>query len=74
MKFHDSLSFETRMKNLSKITPKKDMVAIMSNEYAKISGEAEEKVFGLMWQLTQDFQYRFYRKKRIKKKLKFWKK
>ena len=74
MKFHDSLSFETRMKNLSKITPKEDMVAIMSNEYAKLSGISEAKVFGLMWQLTQDFQYRFYRKKRIKKRLKFWKK
>lgn len=74
MKFHTSLSFEARMKNLSKITPKEDMVAIMSNEYAKLSGISEAKVFGLMWQLTQDFQYRFYRKKRIKKRLKFWKK
>lgn len=57
MKFHTSLSFEARMKNLSKITPKEDMVAIMSNEYAKLSGISEAKVFGLMWQLTQDFQY-----------------
>lgn len=74
MKFHNSLDFITRMKNLSKITPKEEMVAIMSNEYAKLSGIDEKKVFKTMWQLTQDFQYRFYRKKRIKKKLKFWKK
>ena len=74
MKFHDSIDFKTRMKNLSKITPHKEMVAVMSNEYAKISGENEELVFNTMWQLTEDFQYRFYRKKRIKKKLKFWKK
>jgi hypothetical protein len=74
MKFHDSLDFKTRMKNLSKITPREDMIAIMSNEYALLYGEDEAKVFGLMWQLTQDFQHRFYRKKRIKKKLKFWKK
>lgn len=74
MKFHETLDFQTRMKNLSKITPKKDMVAIMSNEYSKLSGEDENKVFSTMWQLTEDFQYRFYRKKRIKKRLKFWKK
>ena len=74
MKFHDSIDFKTRMKNLSKITPHKEMVAVMSNEYAKLSGENEELVFNTMWQLTKDFQYRFYRKKRIKKKLKFWKK
>jgi len=72
MKFHDQLSFESRMKNLSRITPKQDMIAIMSNEYAKLSGLDEQKIFSLMWKLTQEFQYRFYRKKRIKKRLKFW--
>lgn len=74
MNFHLTMPFETRMKNLSKITPKKEMVAIMSNEYAKISGEDETLVFNAMWQFTQDFQFRFHRKKRLKKKLKFWKK
>lgn len=74
MNFHDAMPFELRMKNLSRLTPKKEMVAIMSNEYALISGFPEEKVFASMWQFTQDFQYRFHRKKRIKKKLKFWKK
>lgn len=74
MKFHDSIDFQTRMKNLSKITPHREMVAVMSNEYAKLSGESEDLVFKTMWQLTEDFQYRFYRKKRIKKRLKFWKK
>lgn len=74
MKFHTQMNFETRMKNLSKITPKKEMVAVMSSEYAKLSGIAEDKVFGTMWNFTKDFQYRYYRKKRIKKRLKFWKK
>lgn len=74
MKFHNQLDFESRMKNLSKITPKEDMIAVMSNEYAKLSGLDEQKVFNTMWKLTQEFQYRFYRKKRIKKRLKFWKK
>ncbi len=74
MKFHETLDFKTRMKNLSKITHKKDMIVVMSNEYAKLSGEDETIIFETMWGLTSDFQYRFHRKKRIKKKLKFWKK
>ena len=74
MKFHKSIDFQTRMKNLSKITHKKDMIVTMSNEYAKITGENEDLIFTTMWKLTSDFQYRFHRKKRIKKKLKFWKK
>jgi hypothetical protein len=74
MKFHNTIDFQTRMKNLSKITHKKDMIEVMSNEYAKLSGEPEAVVFEAMWKLTSDFQFRFHRKKRLKKKLKFWKK
>ena len=74
MQFHETIDFKTRMKNLSKITHKKDMIAVMSNEYAKLSNGDETTIFESMWGLTADFQYRFHRKKRIKKKLKFWKK
>lgn len=74
MEFHESMSFETRMKNLCRLTPEKEMVAVMSNEYAKISGESEKLIFEKLWGLTADFQEKFYRKKRLKKKLKFWKK
>ena len=74
MNFHVSMPFETRMRNLSKITPKKEMVEIMSNEYAKISNETETLVFHTMWQFTQEFQAKIIRKKNLKKKLKFWKK
>jgi hypothetical protein len=74
MLFHTSMSFEVRMKNLCRLTPKKEMVAIMSNEYAKISGESEQLVFETLWKMTADFQFKFFRKKRLKKKLKFWKK
>ncbi|WP_333600166.1 Kdo domain containing protein [Flavobacterium sp.] len=73
MEFHNKMSFELRMKNLCRLTPHKEMVAVMSNEYAKVSGESEEKIFATLWKMTADFQYRYYRKKRIKKKLKFWK-
>jgi hypothetical protein len=74
MNFHTTMDFATRMRNLSKITPKKEMVEIMSNEYAKISNETESLVFKTMWQFTQEFQAKIIRKKKLKKKLKFWKK
>ena len=74
MEFHESMTFEMRMKNLCRLTPVKEMVAVMSNEYAKLYTVSEEKTFETLWKYTADFQEQFYRKKRLKKKLKFWKK
>jgi hypothetical protein len=75
MEFHESMSFEMRMKNLCRLTPLKEMVAVMSNEYAKFyKVESEQRIFETLWKYTADFQEKFYRKKRLKKKLKFWKK
>jgi hypothetical protein len=73
MEFHNSMPFELRMKNLCRLTPVKEMVAVMSNEYAKLSGESEELIFETLWKYTSDFQEKYWRKKRLKKKLKFWK-
>ena len=74
MAFHQQMDFALRMKNLCRLTPKKEMVQVMANEYAKCSGEDEAKIFETLWKFTADFQFKYYRKKRIKKKLKFWKK
>ncbi|MDA6069780.1 Kdo domain containing protein [Flavobacterium sp. AC] len=74
MVFHKSMTFEMRMKNLCRLTPLKEMVAIMSNEYSKLYGESEQKTYDTLWKFTADFQEQFYRKRRLKKKLKFWKK
>lgn len=74
MNFHNQMDFEQRMKNLSRLTPKKDMIAIMSNEYAKwYSAKTEAEIFEKMWFSTVEFQEKFHRKQRLKKKLKFWK-
>lgn len=73
MNFHEKMSFELRMKNLCRLTPVKEMVVVMSNEYAKLSGEPESLVFETLWGKTTNFQEKFYRKKRLKKRLKFWK-
>ncbi|WP_306352871.1 Kdo domain containing protein [Flavobacterium sp. '19STA2R22 D10 B1'] len=72
MRFHSELSFEQRMKNLSKLTSKKDMVIVMSDEYAKLCGKEKEEVFEKMWYYTNNFQAKFQFKKKIKKKFKFW--
>jgi hypothetical protein len=72
--FDQQLTFQERMKNFSKLTSSEAVISIMSDEYAKLSGENSEMVFRAMWSATQEFQEQYYRKKRWKKKLKFWKK
>lgn len=71
MEFHGKMPFELRMKNLSRLTPHKEMVEAMSQEYAKLSGYNFDTVFSTLWKLTSDFQYRFHRKRRLKKKFLF---
>lgn len=74
MNFHESMDFDARMKNLSRLTPKRDMIVVMSNEYSKLyATQTESKIFEKMWFCTNDFQERFAKKRRLKKKLKFWK-
>lgn len=69
-----TMNFEARMKNFSRLTIHKSMVEIMSDEYAKFYNVSKEKIFEAIWKETQDFQESYYRRKRLKKKLKFWKK
>jgi len=63
------LSFEERIKNFSRLTPKEEMVRVMSNRYAELINRNPDEVFDLMWEYTKTFQEKFYRKKRLKKKL-----
>ncbi len=74
MNFLTELNFETRMKNLSHLTPRKDMVAQMSAEYSKLyEKQAEASIFEAMWTYTEEFQKRYHQKIRFKKKFQFWK-
>ena len=66
------MDFETRIKNFSKLTTHKFMVEIMSDEYAKSSGENYDKIFNLMWNYTEEFQNRYHRKRKLKNKILFW--
>jgi hypothetical protein len=74
MAFHGSMGFEMRMENLKRLTPKEQMVRIMSNEYATLYDKPEEEIFNMLWGKTSEFQRKFWRKKALKKKFKFWKK
>jgi hypothetical protein len=47
------LDFDTRIKNFSKLTTHKFMVEIMSDEYAKASGENYDDIVHLMWKYTE---------------------
>ncbi len=67
-----NLNFNERIKNFARLTTHKEMVEVMSDEYAKCINQPYEKVFDLMWQYTNDFQEKYYRKKRWKKRLLFW--
>ena len=73
MDFHSEMSFESRMKNLSRLTPKREMVLIMSEEYAKLYSKPVDEVFEKMWFYTNEFQERYHRKRRLKKRFLFWK-
>lgn len=68
------LDFETRIKNFSRLSPKKEMIKVMANEYAKLIGVEESKVFNKMWEETEAFQKKYHDKIALKKKIFFWKK
>lgn len=66
MNFHESMDFNLRMKNLSRITPDREMVKIIAYEYAKLYNKPKKEVFEMMWRYTSQFQKRFSRKKKLK--------
>lgn len=68
------LDLDARIRNFSRLTPKKEMVAVMSDEYAKLTGEDESLIYQKMWALTEAFQKKYHGKIAMKKKIFFWKK
>lgn len=68
-----TLSYEERIKNFTKLTPLKEMVRTMAYTYAELGAYDKEAVFRSMWEQTEAFQQRYHRKRRIKRKVFFWK-
>jgi hypothetical protein len=74
MQFHTHMPFEMRMKNLSRLTPKKEMVEQMGAFYAeKYLEKSTVEIVERLWFYTQEFQEAFARKIRVKQQIKFWK-
>lgn len=67
-----TLSDTERIENFSRLTPLKEMVDKMSVTYARLMQWPEAQLKQDMWRVTQNFQQRFHRKRRLKKKLFFW--
>lgn len=70
MNFHDEMDLNLRMKNLSRLTPKKEMVEIICDEYAQLIGKKPEELTNILWGFTSKFQEKYHRKLRAKQKLK----
>lgn len=70
----ETMSFEKRIKNFAKLTIHKSMIEVMSDEYAKLINEDYKVVFDLMWKETESFQAAYHNRRKMKQKLKFWKK
>lgn len=68
----ESMSFEKRIKNFAKLSTCKHMIAVMSDEYAKCTGEDSKVVESLLLQFTQAFQNRYQNRRILKKKLNFF--
>ncbi len=70
MKFHQEMTLEQRINNFIRLTPYKESVEIMADEYAKLYKKDKKLVFDLMWNGTEEFQQKFHKKQARKKKLK----
>lgn len=72
MKFKD-LTYRERIANFARLTPEKEMVRTMAYTYAELGDFNKEDVFRLMWEETEKFQNKFHKKRRIKRRIFFWK-
>ncbi|MCC9042349.1 Kdo domain containing protein [Myroides sp. M-43] len=70
MKFDQKMSFSNRMKNLSHLTTNISDIEKMATHYANLIGKNSRDVFIKLWLETIKFQYKFYKKKSIKNRVK----
>ena len=64
------MTLSSRIKNFSRLSYNKDIVKIMSSEYAKCIGVSSEFVFELMWEQVKIFRQKVNRKRKFKSLLK----
>jgi heptosyltransferase III len=69
MSFHKEMSLEKRLKNFERLPPEDRLARIISEEYARLSGEPFEKIYAGIRGSTHAFRRKFV----LRRKLKFWK-
>ena len=70
MKFNQTMSFSHRMKNLAHLTTNIQDIEKMAEHYARLIGRNSKEVFIRLWLETIKFQFKFYKKKDLKFKIK----
>lgn len=66
MCFHKQMSFEMRMKNLSKLVTSSEMIIIISREYAKLYNKSYENTFEKLSFYISIFNKKHLKKRKIK--------
>lgn len=74
MNFHDSLSLNQRVRNIAKLTNNSYINKVFSEAYAPLFGVDAGTFYELLMKESNRFLEDFNRRKKIKKRLKFWKK
>ena len=70
MKFREDMSMKYRMRNLARLTTDISDVEKIAKHYSDLAGAIPQQLFYTLWLEVIKFQYRFYRKKDIKLRLK----
>lgn len=72
MEFHE-MSFDARMKNFAKLSPKEKMLEVMADEYAKCyTIKSKTEIMDVMGMYAKKFSERYKKKERFKAKYYFW--
>lgn len=74
MNFNQNLNYEKRIQNLSKLTNNPDVLRKIAAIYAGFIKEDVEQTQALLINYSNTFFNKFHQKKKLKKKLFFWKK
>jgi hypothetical protein len=70
MNFEVKMDLNSRMKNLSRLTPKTEMISIMSDEYAKLYDKSYDIIYSSLRFHADKFQEKYYFKKKLKNQFK----
>ena len=69
-----TLSYDERLANFARLSPKDYMLDIISDEYAKLIQKPNDEVRERMYHFSQKFSSGFKKKEAFKKKYYFWRK